>query len=73
MRTTVIIPNDLLHDAMALTHAATKKEAIITALKFLVQHGKSSDLKRLFGTIDVEDRTEEMNALEVAEMKALYK
>jgi Arc/MetJ family transcription regulator len=73
MRTTVIIPDELLKSAMRVTHAHTKKDAILTALRRMVRSSKAHGIKGLFGKVDVEDNLKELNALEIAEMKALYK
>ena len=73
MRTTVIIPDELLRAAMKVTHAHTKKEAILTALRRMVRTSKACGIKEYFGKVDIKDHSAEMNALEIAEMKARYK
>jgi len=73
MRTTVIIPDELLKEAMKVTHSHTRTDAIITALKKLVRSKKTADVKSLFGKVHVDIDLDELEKLEVAEEKATYK
>lgn len=73
VRTTVIIPDELLKDAMQLTHSHTKTDAIITALRNLVRSKKTADVKSLFGKVHIELDPDELEKLEVAEEKGTYK
>ena len=54
MRTTLDLPEDLLREAMALTHIATKTEVIKTALTNLIQKEKLQGLKSYFGKLDLD-------------------
>ena len=50
MKTTIDIPDDLLRDAMKITKASTKREAVITALQELQRHERAKKIVALFGT-----------------------
>jgi Arc/MetJ family transcription regulator len=54
MRTTLDLPEDLLTEAMNLTHATTKTDVIKIALLNLIQKEKVKDLKKFFGKVDLE-------------------
>ena len=54
MRTTLDLPEDLLNEAMKLTHTETKTAVIVKALEELVRKAKISDLKKYKGKIDLE-------------------
>ncbi|MDY6991724.1 MAG: type II toxin-antitoxin system VapB family antitoxin [Pseudomonadota bacterium] len=54
MRTTLDLPEDLLNEAMKLTHTETKTAVIIKALEELVRKAKISDLKKYKGKINLE-------------------
>ena len=54
MRTTLDIPEDLIHEAMEATHIDTKTKVIITALEGLIRKAKISDLKTYKGKVDLE-------------------
>ncbi len=51
MRTNIIIDDDLMKEAMALTHLETKKAVVETGLKLLIQIKKQEKLKRLRGKL----------------------
>jgi hypothetical protein len=53
MRTTLDLPNDLLEEAMKVTHLETKTKVIITALEELIRKSKISELKNFKGKIDL--------------------
>lgn len=53
MRTTLDLPNDLLEEAMKVTHLETKTKVIITALEELIRKSKISELKKFKGKIDL--------------------
>ena len=50
MRTTIDIPEDELRDAMAFTHAKSKREAVVTALIEFNRRHRMAALKRHLGT-----------------------
>lgn len=50
MRTTIVIDDDLLAKAFALSGARTKRELIERALREFVERHKKRDLMDLFGT-----------------------
>ena len=54
MRTTLDIPDNLVREAMALTHITTKTALIKTALSNLIQREKVKDLNRYFGKVDLD-------------------
>ncbi|MEA1968956.1 MAG: type II toxin-antitoxin system VapB family antitoxin [Thermodesulfobacteriota bacterium] len=51
MRTTLNLPEELLFEAMKVTHIKTKTKVIITALEELIQKNKLSDLKEFKGKV----------------------
>ena len=54
MRTTLDLPEELLKEAMNLTHINTKTDVIKLALENLIQKEKIKELKNYFGKIDLE-------------------
>jgi len=54
MRTTLDLPEELLSEAMQLTHSSTKTGVIVLALKELIKKSKISDLKKYKGKIDLD-------------------
>ena len=54
MRTTLDLPENLLSEAMKITHTDTKTGVIVLALKELVRKSKISDLKKYKGKIDLD-------------------
>ena len=54
MRTTLDLPENLLNEAMKVTHTDTKTAVIIKALEELVRKSKISDLKKYKGKIDLD-------------------
>jgi hypothetical protein len=54
MRTTLDLPEDLLKEAMFLTHIATKTDVIKVALENLIQKEKIKEIKNYFGKVDLE-------------------
>ena len=54
MRTTLDLPEQLLEEAMTLTHITTKTDIIKIALQNLIQKEKIKDLKNYFGKIDLD-------------------
>ncbi len=53
MRTTLDLPEDLLKEAMELTHSKTKTGVIIVALEELIRKIKLSELKKYKGKVDI--------------------
>jgi len=53
MRTTLDLPENLLNEAMKVTHTDTKTAVIVKALEELVRKSKISELKRYKGKIDL--------------------
>lgn len=49
MRTNIEIDEDLLAEAMALTGARTKRDAVDQALKKLIQIKRQADIRKLWG------------------------
>ncbi len=54
MRTTLDLPENLISEAMTITHTKTKTEVIKLALQNLIQKENIKDLKNYFGKIDLE-------------------
>jgi Arc/MetJ family transcription regulator len=60
MRTTLDLPEDLINEAMKVSHINTKTKVIITALEELVRKAKISKLKKFKGKVDLDI---DMNAI----------
>ena len=54
MRTTLNLPENLLNEAMRVTHAETKTAVIVLALEELIRESKISDLKKFKGKIELD-------------------
>lgn len=54
MRTTLDLPENLLNEAMKLTHTETKTAVIVKALEELIRKSKISDIKKYRGKIDLD-------------------
>lgn len=54
MRTTLDLPENLLNEAMKLTHTKTKTTVIVKALEELVRKTKIAELKKYKGKIDLD-------------------
>jgi len=54
MRTTLDLPENLLLEAMKITHTNTKTGVIVRALEELIRKSKISDLKQYKGKIDID-------------------
>jgi len=54
MKTTLDLPENLLNEAMRITHARTKTAVIVLALEELIRKSKISDLKKFKGKIDLD-------------------
>ncbi len=54
MRTTLDLPEDLLKEAMRISHTQTKTKTIITALEQLIRKAKVSELKTYKGKINLD-------------------
>jgi hypothetical protein len=54
MRTTLDLPEDLLHKAMAVSHIKTKTQVITLALQELIRKSEISDLKKFKGKINLD-------------------
>jgi len=66
-KTTVQIDESLLAEAIKATGAKTKKEAIETGLKYLVQRKNREALRQELGTFDIDLTHEELERLRNAE------
>ena len=60
MRTTLDLPEDLLVEAMKITHTSTKTGVIIKALEELVRKSKISNLKKYRGKFDLDIDLDEL-------------
>tara|TARA_R110001592_G_scaffold1001_3_gene5932 strand:- start:20617 stop:20811 length:195 start_codon:yes stop_codon:yes gene_type:complete len=54
MRTTLDLPENLLNEAMRITHTSTKTGVIVKALEELVRKNRISELKKFKGKIDLD-------------------
>jgi Arc/MetJ family transcription regulator len=54
MRTTLDIPENLMHEAMKATNINIKTKVIVTALEGLIRKSKISDLKKFKGKVDLD-------------------
>ena len=54
MRTTLILPDNLVNEALKITHIKTKTDLIKEALSNLIEKEKIKDLKKYFGKIDLD-------------------
>ena len=54
MKTTLDIPDNLLHEAMKATQIKTKTKVIITALEQLIRQAQLSEIKKFKGKINVD-------------------
>jgi len=54
MRTTLDIPDNLVNEAMKVTHIKTKTKVIITALEQLFRKTQLSEIKEFKGTINLD-------------------
>lgn len=54
MRTTLNLPEELLLEAMNVTHIGTKTKVIIIALQELIRKNRITELKKFKGKIDLE-------------------
>ena len=54
MRTTLDLPEDLMHKAMSLVQIKTKTQVIILALQELIRKAEISKLKKFKGKIDLD-------------------
>lgn len=66
-KTTVLINERLLEQAMQATGAKTKKEAIKAGLETLVRHYHRESLQKELGTYDLDLNLEELDRLRNAE------
>ncbi len=60
MRTTLDLPENLLNEAMKITHTGTKTGVIIKALEELVRKSKISDIKKYKGKFDLDIDLDEL-------------
>ena len=60
MRTTLDLPENLLAEAMKVTHTGTKTAVIVRALEELVRKSKISDIKKYRGKIDLDINPNEL-------------
>jgi len=54
MRTTLDLPENLLNEAMKISHSKTKTQTIVLALQELVRKSKIAKLKNFKGKIDID-------------------
>jgi len=54
MRTTLDLPENLINEAMKVTHTNTKTAVIVKALEELVRKSKISELKKYRGKVELD-------------------
>jgi Arc/MetJ family transcription regulator len=54
MRTTLDIPENLLNEAMRVTHTETKTAVIVLALEALIRKERIAELKQFKGKIELD-------------------
>ena len=54
MRTTLDLPDNLVREAMKVTHIKTKTKVIVTALEELIRKSKLSEIKEFKGKINLD-------------------
>lgn len=54
MRTTLDLPEELIHEAMRRLHVPTKTGVIVLALEELIRKSKLAELKKYKGAVDLE-------------------
>jgi len=54
MRTTLDLPEELIKEAMNITHTKTKTRVIIKALEELIRKTKISEIKNYKGKLDLD-------------------
>jgi hypothetical protein len=69
MRATLNIPDDLIAEVQKISGEKSKTKAIITAMEEFVRQKKIKELIALRGKIQIEDVSEELEKLEIEEMK----
>ena len=60
MRTNIVIDDDLMNEAMALSQLRTKKAVVESGLKLLVQIKKQEQIKSLRGKLKWDSDLDEM-------------
>lgn len=53
MRTTLDLPEDLLQEALSVTHAKNRTQVIVIALEELIRRHRISQIKRYKGKLDL--------------------
>jgi len=69
MRATLNIPDDLLAEVQKITGEKSKTKAITIAMREYIRQKRIKELIALRGKIQIEDVTEELEKLELEEMK----
>jgi hypothetical protein len=69
MRATLNIPDNLVKDLVRETRARTKTQAITIAIEEYLRKGRLKKLLSLQGTLDLEDNWQEMEDLELQELR----
>ena len=60
MRTNIVIDDQLIDEAMKLSHSKTKKQVVELALENLIKYLKRQDMRLLFGKVKWEGNLKEM-------------
>jgi hypothetical protein len=69
MRATLNIPDNLISEVQKISGEKSKTKAIIIAMEEFIRQKKIKELIALRGKIHIEDVTEEMDKLELEEIK----
>jgi hypothetical protein len=54
MRTTLDLPEELLEEARRVSHAKTKRDAVIAGLEELIRKARRDELRGLAGKVDLD-------------------
>jgi uncharacterized protein (UPF0248 family) len=64
VRTTLDLPEELLKEAMRLSHIETKTKVIITALEEMIRRHRISEIKKYKGKVEIDIDLDELRGRE---------
>jgi Arc/MetJ family transcription regulator len=53
MRTTLVLPDELMDEAREATGMASKTDTVVYALREVIRRKRIEELKAMFGTVDI--------------------
>jgi hypothetical protein len=69
MRATFSIPDEIISEVQKMTGEKSRTKAIVVAMQEFIRQRKLREFAALKGKIQVDDRSEELECLEMEEMK----